>query len=314
MNAAKLAPLFANEDKAIEFVESLMWPDGPVCPHCGGMDKAYKIKANPEKKVRHGLWKCGHCRQQFTVRIGSIFEGSKIPMKTWLLIISQMCSAKKGVSASQVQRMTGLSYKAAWFACHRIRLAMTQEPLLGKLGSGGGIVEVDETYVGGKARNNRHKDRKPPKKVAVLTLIDREGQARTFKIPNTKKAILQTIVRPNVDRSAVIMTDENPSYEGLDDFFKAHHTVNHSETFVRAVIIHTNFAESYHSLLKRSIIGTHHHMSAKHLPRYLREREFHWNRRKATDGERTVDAIRGAKGKRLTYYKPLTNSRRSALT
>ena len=114
-------------------------------------------------------------------------------------------------------------------------------------------------------------------------------------------------MRPNVDRSAVIMTDENPSYEGLDDFFKAHHAVNHSETFVRAVIIHTNFAESYHSLLKRSIIGTHHHMSAKHLPRYLREREFHWNRRKATDGERTVDAIRGAKGKRLVYKKPNSN-------
>ncbi len=304
MNAAKLAPLFANEDKAIEFVESLMWPDGPICPHCGGMEKAYKIKANPEKKVRHGLWKCGHCREQFTVRIGSIFESSKIPMKTWLLIISQMCSAKKGVSASQIQRMTGLSYKAAWFACHRIREAMKQEPLLGKLGSGGGIVEADETYIGGKARNNRHKGRKPPKKAIVLTLVERDGQARTFKIPNTRKGTLQTIIKPVVDRSAVIMTDENPSYEGLDDHFHAHHAVNHSETFVRAVIIHTNFAESYHSLLKRSIIGTHHHISVKHMSRYLREREFHWNRRKASDGERTVDAIRGAAGKRLMYRNP----------
>lgn len=307
MNAAKLAPLFANEDKAIEFVESLMWPDGPVCPHCGGLEKAYKIKANPEKKVRHGLWKCGHCRKQFTVRINTIFEDSKIPMKIWLLIISQMCSAKKGVSATQIQRMTGLSYKAAWFACHRIREAMKQEPLLGKLGGPSGIVEADETYIGGKARNNRHKGRKPSKKTAVLTLVERDGQVRSFKIPNTRKSTLQTIIRPVVDRSAVIMTDENRSYEGLDDHFTAHHAVNHSETFVRGMIIHTNFAESYHSLLKRSIIGTHHHISVKHMSRYLREREFHWNRRKATDGERTVDAIRGAKGKRLMYSRPLQN-------
>ena len=162
------------------------------------------------------------------------------------------------------------------------------------MGGGGGIVEADETYIGGKARNNRHKGRRPSKKIAVLTLVDREGEARTFKIPNTRKSTLQTIIRPNVDRSAVIMTDENRSYEGLDDHFKAHHAVNHSETYVRGMIIHTNFAESYHALLKRSIIGTHHHMSERHLPRYLREREFHWNRRKASDGERTADAIKGA--------------------
>ncbi|HEX9648873.1 MAG TPA: IS1595 family transposase [Alphaproteobacteria bacterium] len=211
---------------------------------------------------------------------------------------------KQGVSAVQIQRMTGLSYKAAWFACHRIREAMKKESLAGKLGIGGGIVEADETYIGGKARDNRHRNRKRSKKVTVMTLIDREGGARTFKIPNTKKGTLQGVIGPNVDRSAVIMTDENPSYEGLQDRFKAHHAVNHSETFVRAIIIHTNFAESYHALLKRSIIGTHHHLSEKHLHRYLREREFHWNRRHATDGERTIDAIQGAKGKRLMYRTP----------
>lgn len=304
MKTVKLAPYFSNETKAIEFVESLLWPEGPTCPHCGAVDKIYKIKANPEKKVRPGLWKCGHCRKQFTVKVGTIFEHSKIPLCTWLFIINQMCSAKKGVSASQIQRMTNLSYKASWFACHRIREAMDKDPIRGMLGRGGGIVEADETFIGGKPRNNRHKNRKPKKKVAVLTLIDREGQARTFKIPNTKKATLQTILRPVIDRSAVIMTDENPSYEGLDDHFKADHAVNHSDTYVRGMIIHTNFAESYHALLKRSIIGTHHHLSEKHLPRYLREREFHWNRRKASDVERTVDAITGAKGKRLMYRKP----------
>ena len=310
MNAAKLAPLFANEDKAIEFVESLMWPDGPVCPHCGGFEKAYKIKANPEKKIRPGLWKCGYCRKQFTVRVGSIFEDSKIPMKTWLFVISQMCSAKKGVSACQIQRMTGLSYKASWFACHRLRLAMTQEPLVGKLS---GIVEVDETYVGGKRKNKLKKQGKPGRgavgKVQVSTLVERGGDVRSFVMPNAEKGYLQALVRLNVDKveTAHIMTDEHASYVGLDKYFDSHQSVNHSKKEYVRGIIHTNFAESYHSLLKRSIFGTHHHMSAKHLPRYLREREFHWNRRKATDGERTMDAIRGAKGKRLMYNRPLQN-------
>jgi len=130
---------------------------------------------------------------------------------------------------------------------------MDKDPIRGMLGRGGGMVEADETFISGKPRNNRHKNRKPKKKVAVLTLIDREGQARTFKIPNTKKATLQAILRPVVDRSAVIMADENPSYEGLDEHFKAHHAVNHSDTYVRGMIIHTNFSESYHALLKRSI-------------------------------------------------------------
>ncbi|MGF1610235.1 MAG: IS1595 family transposase [Kiloniellales bacterium] len=307
MKAVQISRLLANEAKAIEYVESLIWPEGPHCYHCGATDKLYRIKANPEKRIRHGLWKCGHCRKQFTVRMGTIFEDSKIPMGVWLWIVFHMCTAKKGISACEIQRQTGLSYKAAWFACHRIRLAMTKEPLLTKLGTGGGIVEADETFIGGKKKNNKHR-RKPGskacEKIAVLTLVDREGEARTFKIPDTKKGTLQGIISPNVDKSAVIMTDENPSYVGLDDRHKAHHAVNHSETFVRAVIIHTNFAESYHALLKRSIIGTHHHLSEKHLHRYLREREFHWNRRKATDGERTVDAIQGAKGKRLIYRTP----------
>ncbi len=307
MNITDLAPYFADEAKAVEFVESLIWPDGPHCPHCGAVDKLYRIKPNPKRRVRHGLWKCGHCKKQFTVKVGTIFEDSKIPLSKWLMVIYLMCSSKKGISAKQIERSIGVSYKSAWFMCHRIRLAMTKEPLLSKLGTGGGIVEVDETYVGGKEKNNRHR-RKPGSKACqktiVMTLIDREGDVRTFKVPNTKKGTLQAVVRPNIDGTATIMTDENPSYEGLDDHYAGHHAVNHSETFVRGLIIHTNFAESYHSLLKRSIFGAHHHISTKHMSRYLREREFHWNRRKATDGERTVDAIRGAKGKRLMYQTP----------
>ena len=164
-------------------------------------------------RVRHGLLKCGHCRKQYTVKVGTIFESSHIPMAKWLMTIYLMCSSKKGISAKQIERTIGVSYKAAWLMCHRIRLAMTQEPLMGKLGAGG-IVEADETFIGGNKKNNKHR-RKPGsracEKTAVLTLIDREGEARTFKIPNTKKGTLQAIVRPNVDGTATIMTDERAS-------------------------------------------------------------------------------------------------------
>lgn len=302
MNLAELAPYFADEEKAHEFVESLIWPEGTVCPHCGNTEKAYKLKG---KSTRVGLWKCGACRKQFTVKVDTVFERSHIPLRKWLMAIYLMCSSKKGISANQLMRSLDISYKSAWFLCHRVREMMKQEPLASKLGMDGGIVEVDETYVGGKKSNNRHKNKKTAgKKTAVMTLIDREGEARTFKVPNTKKGTLQTVARPNIDKSANIVTDEHHGYEGIEKHFNSHHTVNHSETFVRGLIFHTNFAESYHSLLKRSIIGTHHHISEKHMGRYLREREFHWNSRHEDDGKRTEIAIKGAKGKRLMYRQP----------
>ena len=173
MDFASLAPYFADEEKAIEYVESLIWPDGPVCPHCGGLEKAYRIKG---KSARPGLLKCGHCRKQFTVKIGTIFEGSHIPLRKWLIAIYLMCSSKKGISANQLKRALGISYKSSWFLCHRIREAMKCEPLVSKLGKGGGIVEIVETLVGGKKKNNKHR-RKPGSKACqkypVMTLIDR---------------------------------------------------------------------------------------------------------------------------------------------
>lgn len=311
MNLAQLTAIISDEEKSIAFIEKQRWPNGPVCPKCGATDRINKLYGVKDKKgkPRLGLWKCYHCRSQFTVRKGTIFEESLIPLSKWILAIHLMCSSRKGVSANQLKRELGVSYQTAWFLCHRVRHAMSQQPLAGLLGANNGVVELDETYVGGKKRNNLHRNKTKAagKKIAVMTLIDREGEARTFVVPNTKKATLQRIAQPIVDKSATIMTDSHLAYEGLDEHFRAHHTVDHSKQFVRAVILHTNFAESYHSLLKRGLIGTFHHVSEKHLPRYLTEFEFRWNSRGLQDGERTEKAIQAAAGKRLTLRKPLSH-------
>ncbi len=295
-NISQLAPYLADENKCRKFFERLRWPDGPECPRCGHKKRIYTVEG---KTTRPGLYKCGACRKPFTVTVNSIFEGSHIPLSKWLYAIYLMCSSKKGVSAKQLQRELDITYKSAWFLCHRVRLAMTKPPLIGKLG---GVVEVDETYIGGKVKGQR--GARAGGKVPVVTLIERGGEARTFVMPHTRKGYLQALIRLNVEDTAHIMTDSYLSYKGLGKHFASHEAVDHSKEYVRG-IIHTNFAESYHSLLKRSIFGTHHHLSKKHLPRYLREREFCWNLRHATNGERTVAAIEGAEGKRLMYREPL---------
>ena len=187
MNLADLAPYFADEDKAFRFIERLMWPSGTICPHCGSKAKSYRLKG---KATRRGLWKCKPCRKQFTVKVGTIFEGSHIELRKWLMVISMMCSSKKGVSANQIQRQIGVSYKSAWYVCHRIRLAMTQEPLKGKLG---GIVEVDETYIGGERSKNPHSSYQPKPKLIVVGLIERDGRARTFPMPHARKGPVQAL-------------------------------------------------------------------------------------------------------------------------
>ena len=197
-NISQLAPYLADEDKARELFERLRWPDGPVCPRCDHKDRIYKLQG---KSTRPGLYKCGSCRKPFSVKVGSVFEGSHIPLKKWLYAIYLMCSSKKGVSAKQLERELDLTYKSAWFMCHRVRHAMSQPPLVGKLG---GTVEVDETYIGGKT-HKLHNWRK--KKATVLTLIERGGKVRTFPMPNTKKGYLQSLIRLNVEETAHIMTD-----------------------------------------------------------------------------------------------------------
>ena len=304
-----IARFLTDEAAAQQALADLRWPGGNVaCPLCEGGKKVYEVSytytAKDGTQSIRKQWKCGACRKKFSVTSKSIFEGAHIPVGKWIYAIFLMCSSKKGVSANQLARELNLTYKSAWFMCHRVREAMLQEPLAGMLGTGpDAIVELDETYVGGKKKNNRHKDRTAAagKKTAVMTLIDREGDVKTVKVPNVRKGTLQKIAKPIVDQSATIMTDAHLSYEGLSEHFAGHHTVDHSKTFVRGVIMHTNFAESYHSLLKRGIIGAFHHISDKHIPRYLAEFDRRWNTRKDSDGQRTVAILSTAFSKRLTY-------------
>lgn len=297
---ADIAPLLTDELKAGDLIRDLRWPNGVRCAHCDHAE-VYELTApNPKRRQ----WKCKKCRRKFSVSTNSIFEGSHISLGKWIYAIFLMCSSKKGVSANQLKRELNIHYRSAWFLCHRVREAMTQEPLTSMLGGGGAIVELDETFLGGRRSKNRHR-RKPgstaTKKTPVMTLIKREGDVRSVMVPNVRKHTLQNIAKPIVDRSANIITDAHLSYTGLDQHFHSHHTVDHSETYVRGVIFHTNFAESYHSLLKRGIIGTFHHVSDKHLPRYLSEFDWKWNTRKLADGARAIETIKGMPGKRLVY-------------
>jgi transposase-like protein len=306
-----LAPFLADEIKAQAFIRDLRWPEGVRCAFCDH-SKVYALKGYVAKKTKDGQesnaaprlqWKCGKCGHKFSVTSKSIFEGSHVKLGHWIYAIFQMCSSKKGVSANQLCRELNIHYRSAHFLCHRVREAMKREPLAGMLGKDGGIVELDETYVGGKAGNNLHRNKGPKatRKEAVMTIIERDGDVKSVHVQNVRKGTLQKLAKPIVDRSANIMTDAHLSYDGLDQHFHSHHVVDHSKHFVRGIIIHTNFAESYHSLLKRAIIGTFHHVSDKHLHRYLSEFDYRWNTRKDRDGDRTEAVIKAAPNKRLTY-------------
>ncbi len=292
------------DEEAREKLEALRWPNGTICPKCGVVGESYRVEVKRGSSTRKGLWRCRACKSQFTVTVGTIFEDSHIPLSKWLLAIHLLCASKKGMSAHQLYRMLGVTYKSAWFMAHRIRYAMSRPPLVDKLR---GIVEADETFVGGKPSNRHLRQRAPaPPKIPVLALVERGGDIRTASIPDVSGRTLKAAIRAHVDRQAKIMTDGHASYRGLDKEFAGHEAVDHqSNEYVRGMA-HTNTAESYFALLKRGIIGTYHHVSGQHLPRYLAEFDQRWNTRKLVDGNRAVLAIKGAEGKRLTY-KPLVN-------
>ncbi len=288
---------FGNEEKARKLIEKFRWPNGPICPKCGSKE-AYRLTATKDhdNHGRKGLLKCKTCRKQFTVTVGTIFEDSHIPLHKWLMAIYLISSSKKGISANQLHRMLGITYKTAWFTGHRIRFAMTQPPMSEKLSN---IVEADETYVGGKARGKR--GRGAEKKTKVFSLIQRDGEARSFKVDDVKGKTLKKLIKENVVDTAHVMTDEFKAYDGLKKQVKKHSTIEHGRKEYARGIVHVNFAESYFSLLKRGILGTFDHVSEEHMPRYLSEFDYRWNRREISDGERTIEAIRNSKGKRLMY-------------
>jgi transposase-like protein len=300
-----LTAMFASEDLAREWLERRRWPEGPVCPHCGVIDRAYKLAAKPgsTRPVRKGVWKCRDCRKQFTVTIGTVFAETHIPLNKWLHAMHLMCSSKKGISAHQLHRTLEVQYKTAWFLYHRIRKAM-EKPAPADREKVGGIVEADETFVGGKGTGTQGGPMAGGSKVAVFSLVPREGEARSWKVDDLKAKTLQGIIRSEVEGEAHIMTDQHHSYWGLDKQFASHETVDHTRgEYVRG-IVHVNFSESYFSLLKRGIFGAFHHISAQHMQRYLEEFDFRWNRRQMTDFERLVDAVAGTEGTRLYYRAP----------
>ncbi|PHR83086.1 IS1595 family transposase [Henriciella sp.] len=307
-------PYFHDEKAAFEHVESILWADGPECPHCGGLERAYKLEGvhtkasrkNPEGKERHGLWKCGHCRKQFTVRKGTIFEESHLPMTKWLQAIYLMVSSKKGISAHQLHRVLEVQYKTAWFLAHRIREAMREGALV-PFGRGGGGVEVDETFFG--TEPGAVKKAGVHHKMKVLTLVDRDSkQARSIVIDDLKPSTIAPLVQGNVAKEARLLTDQARHYRFAASAFEGGHGyVNHSDgEYVNWTdpTIHTQTVENYYSVFKRGMKGTYQHCAKHHLHRYLAEFDFRYNHRSANgveDGERAVLALRGVKGKRLTY-------------
>ena len=306
-------PYFHDEAKAFEYLESILWGDGIVCPHCGVVGgRVYDLsnvrgkasKKSPEGALRYGLKKCGECRKQFTVKVGTVFEHARMPLNKMLQAVYLLTCSKKGISAHQLSRVLEVTYKTAWFLAHRIREAMRVGDLA-PFGGEGGVVEVDETFIGRKEGvdkprgGTRHM-------IPVLSLVHREsGQCRSFVVDNVKAETLVPIVFQNVERETYIMTDEAAQYKGhFRPVFLGHGRVNHAAGEYARGRVHTNTVEGSFSIFKRGMKGVYQHCSEKHLHRYVAEFEFRYNNRQALgcdDGIRAVRALEGIMGKRLTY-------------
>ena len=298
-------PYFHDEEAAFRYLESIVWTDGATCPHCGGMDRITKVKANPAKRIREGLWRCGDCKKQFTVKVGTVFEHMRLPLHKALQAVYLMTSSKKGISAHQLHRVLEITYKSAWFLAHRIREAM-RDGDLSVFGGNGGIVEVDETFIG--KLKGVEKRRAFHHKMKVLALVDRDsGKARTMVIENVKAETLMPIVIANVAREARIMTDEHSGYRDAGKLFAGHGTTSHGKgeyVNLQDRTIHSNTVEGYFSIFKRGMKGIYQHCGEQHLHRYLAEFEFRYNNREAlgcNDADRSIAALGGILGKRLTY-------------
>lgn len=300
------APHFHNEEAAFAKLESVVWPNGPVCPHCGETKKVYAIKANPEKRVRVGLKKCSACRKQFTVKVGTVFEHGRVPLYKFLQAVYLMCASKKGCSAKQLERTLEVTYKTAWFMAHRIREAMRSGDLAVPFGSGGGSVEADETFIG----TEPGKQKRPGyhHKMKVLTLLDRDTkQARSVVIDNLRPVTIAPILNENIAKEARLITDEAHWYKSPGKAFDSHESVNHGAKEYARGDVTTNTVESYFSVFKRGMKGVYQHCGKQHLHRYLAEFDFRYNNREklgVSDKGRTDAALSAIVGKRLTYRTP----------
>lgn len=301
------AKIFHDDEAARLHLEAQRWPDGPYCPHCGEADNA-RITRLQGKSTAPGLCVCKTCRKKFSVTVGTVFERSHIGLAKWMLAFRLMASAKKGVSAHQLHRSLGITYKSAWFMAHRIREAMKMDPVE-PMGGPDKIVEADEAYVGGKESNkhrnkrNQHRDHLYSKQV-VFTLVERGGRARSHHVANVTAKTLRPIVVKTVSRKSHLMTDSARFYVKTGQEFASHNAVDHSSgEYVRDGWKHSNTVENYFSILKRGIYGVYHHVSEAHLSRYLGEFDFRYSTHRISDAERTDLMLKGSTGKRLTYRR-----------
>lgn len=308
MTANLTDPIFTDEAAAREHLEKTRWPNGPYCPHCGNSDPE-RITKLEGKSHRPGLYQCNECLGHFTVTVGSVMERSHIPLHKWVLGFHLMAASKKGVSAHQLHRMLGVTYKTAWFMAHRIRTAMT-DANPGPLGGEGKVVEADETYTGNKAGNKARRNngwRAGGEQWKVLSLVERGGKARSTHVYSLTANAVRKVLVTNVDRRTDLMTDQAKAYTVAGKEFASHATVNHSLNEWARGLAHTNTIEGFFSIFKRGMKGVYQHCGEAHLHRYLAEFDFRYSHRVKlgySDGDRATIAIKGAEGKRLTYRQP----------
>jgi transposase-like protein len=296
---------FHDEHAAREWIEASRWADGVSCPHCSSLN-IHRMGG----KTQAGMFLCNDCRDKFTCRTGTLMERSHLPLHKWLLAIHLLASSKKGMSAHQLMRNLGIgSYRTAWFLCHRIREAMGDDShkATGGLGGANKVVEADETYVGGKAKNRAFKEVAPKK--PVLSLVERGGHVKSFYVANVTAKMVRPLIVTNANRASTLMTDESLIYPKLGAEFENHHTVNHSANEYARLggYVHTNTVENYFSIFKRGLVGVYHSVSEAHLHRYLAEFDFRYNNRcglGVEDAERAAKTLKGIEGKRLTYRQP----------
>jgi transposase-like protein len=306
--------IFHDAAKARAWLEALLWADGRSCGYCGSVDDSTELPARP------GYYQCNAkgCRKQFTVQVGTVFERSHIPLNKWLMAAFLLCASKKGISAHQMHRMLGITYKSAWFMMHRLREAMTPSGKPGPMGGEGKVVEADETYLGKRDGKRGQPDTfvsgfgwmKHPRietQRKIVALVERGGEARSFVVQKVDKATIRKVLFTNADRKSTLMTDEATVYPAAGANFADHQTVNHSKYEYARGTASTNTVEGYFSIFKRGMVGTYQHVSEAHLHRYLAEFDFRYSNREALeidDAARAKKALKGIVGKRLTYRRP----------